>query len=162
MSYHARFHKTIKSLKGPYIISRQQSYGIGCQKWQSAYLIYGCSINRKLSSGVKLTWPNIFIVTLSAESAEKVIKITEGKMMQNCLNYQWTLPTYFFFCLSRLKLYNCNYSKQYEHRVRWRDALIRTDKAVWQHLTLHLSLLFFTSLLSLTQWVQNFYSVQIG
>ena len=80
MSYHAPFHKTIKSLKRPYIISRQQSYGIGCQKWQSAYLIYGCSINRKLSSGVKLTWPNIFIVTLSAE---KVIKITQAKMMQN-------------------------------------------------------------------------------
>ena len=93
MSYHAPFHKTIKSLKGPYIISRQQSYGIGCQKWQSAYLIYGCSINRKLSSGVKLTWPNIFIVTLSAE---KVIKITQAKMMQNLLNYEWTLPTYFF------------------------------------------------------------------
>ena len=40
--------------------------------------------------------PNIFIVTLSAESAEKVIKITQAKMMQNCLNYEWTLPTYFF------------------------------------------------------------------
>ena len=101
MSYHAPFHKTIKRLKGPYIIwnsiiSRQQSYGIGCQKWQSAYLIYGCSIIIKLSSGVKLTWTNIFIVTLSAESAENVIKITQGKLMQNCLNYQWTLPTYFF------------------------------------------------------------------
>jgi hypothetical protein len=50
-----------------------------------------------LSSVVKPTWPNIFIVTLSAESAEKVIKITQAKMMQNCLNYEWTLPTYFFF-----------------------------------------------------------------
>ena len=159
MSYHARFHKTIKSLKGPYIISRQQSYGIGCQKWQSAYLIYGCSINRKLSSGVKLTWPNIFIVTLSAE---KVIKITQAKMMQNTVWIMNGLCQHILLCLSRLNFYNCNYSKQYEHRVRWRDALIRTDKAVWQHLTLHLSLLFFTSLLSLTQWVQNFYSVQIG
>ena len=130
-----------KESKGPiHYITSAIIWGRVSKMAKCLYLIYGCSINRKLSSGAKLTWPNVFIVTLSAE---KVIKITQAKMIQITVYIMNGLCQHIFLCLSRLKLYNCNYSKQYEHRVRWRDALIRTDKAVWQHLTLHLSLLFF-------------------